>query len=141
MSVSALKEYFEPLRLWLLNNTSAEKHGWTDDCSHMKLEDEVKEWLDEYELLAQEAYSRSAEADWKYATDIRQETQWERVEIFSQLFIIFILVIILLKNQKAAMDLAFYPKKPSEYDPKMQQITIDRLTNNTNMGTLLECTL
>ena len=82
MDVNALKEYFDPLMKWLKNSTSADTPGWTNDCSHRTLEDEVKEWLDEYETLAQKAYSRSAEADWNYATDIRQETQWERVKHF-----------------------------------------------------------
>ena len=111
MNVSALKEYFEPLRLWLLNSTSAEKHGWTGDCSHMTLENEVKEWLDEYETLAQEAYSRSAEADWKYATDIRQETQWERVEIFSQIVYYLHFSNYLIEESKSCNGLDLLPQK------------------------------
>ena len=111
MNVSALKEYFEPLRLWLLNSTSAEKHGWTDDCSHMTLEDEVKEWLYEYETLAQKAYSRSAEADWKYATDIRQETQWERVKLILQIVYYHHFINYLIEESKSCNGLCLLPKR------------------------------
>ena len=79
MDVSALKEYFRPLQDWLEDRLGNETGDWSDECSYMTMGDEARQWLDEYEVLAEEAYSRSSDADWQYETDIRQETEWEKV--------------------------------------------------------------
>ena len=76
MSVDALKEYFKPLETWLKNQTKGDKLQWSmDTCSHMTVGDEARVWLEDYETMAEAAYSRSIKADWNYNTDIKQETQ------------------------------------------------------------------
>ena len=83
MSVSALKEYFQPLETWLRNQTKGENLQWSEDtCSHVTTGDDARDWLEDYEVLAEAAYSRSIEADWNYNTDIKPETQDKMVRVF-----------------------------------------------------------
>ena len=80
MDVAPLKEYFEPLRVWLQNETKSENHQWSlNECSHVTNSDAARDWLENYQELAEAAYSRSVEADWNYNTDIKQETEWKKV--------------------------------------------------------------
>lgn len=82
MNVDALKEYFKPLQDWLKNYLGNEPLQWSEECSHMTAGDEARQWLEKYEASAEAAYSRSIEADWKFETDIRDETEWEKVTVF-----------------------------------------------------------
>ena len=85
MDVGPLKEYFKPLKEWLEKRVGTEGHDWSNDCTHMTIADEAKQWLDEYEVMAEDAFSRSTEADWNYATNIKQETEWKRVNYYKNL--------------------------------------------------------
>ena len=80
MDVSAILEYFSPLIDWLKEQNKGQRSGWTDVCPDPisgKLTDEDLAWqfVDHYNALAQDVYSKQGEVDWAYATNITDYNQ------------------------------------------------------------------
>ncbi|KAH3705131.1 angiotensin-converting enzyme-like [Dreissena polymorpha] len=80
MSTAALKEYFQPLTDWLINENKGHKVGW-DNSSCPKLPEHFRkypsaaEFLEYYNTEASRVMTRTVEAQWNYGSNITDYNQ------------------------------------------------------------------
>lgn len=92
MSAKAVLEYFQPLTDWLKKQNEGEEIGWTGACpgnGRKRTAEVAKQWLKEYNTLAEQALYTISEVEWSYATNITDENSRKLVNMltsFQQLF-------------------------------------------------------
>ncbi|KAK3605969.1 hypothetical protein CHS0354_019648 [Potamilus streckersoni] len=81
LDASALVEYFKPLQDWLKKQINETELGWEEgNCTHVTHGDEARAWLRQYDQEAGVAFNKQVEADWRYSTNITDETQNNRTK-------------------------------------------------------------
>lgn len=92
MSAKAVLEYFQPLTDWLKKQNEGEEIGWTGACpgnGRKRTAEVAKQWLKEYNTIAEQALYTISEVEWSYATNITDENSRKLVNMlisFQQLF-------------------------------------------------------
>nr|XP_034299426.1 uncharacterized protein LOC117680950 isoform X1 [Crassostrea gigas] len=83
MSAKAVLEYFQPLTDWLKKQNEGEEIGWTGACpgnGRKRTAEVAKQWLKEYNTIAEQALYTISEVEWSYATNITDENSRKLVD-------------------------------------------------------------
>lgn len=86
MSAKAVLEYFQPLTEWLKKQNEGEEIGWTGACpgnGRKRTAEVAKQWLKEYNTLAEQALYTISEVEWSYATNITDENSRKLVNMLT----------------------------------------------------------